>query len=99
MEAFRVVINVVSLAINIGLVYLGIRLLSIFRGGRMGKPWVYISSGVLALAVSSSLFSLYYLLAIRDVIVHFVGGLIMMIGGLLILIGMYLEYKAWTCHA
>jgi hypothetical protein len=51
---------------------------------------------VLALAISSSLFSLYYLLALREAIIHSVGGLIMMTGGVLILIGMYLEYKTWT---
>jgi hypothetical protein len=89
-------VNIVSLAVNIGLVYFGLRLLSIFRGGKMGKPWAYISLGVLALAVSSSLFSLYYLLALREAIIHSVGGLIMMMGGVLILIGMYLQYKTWS---
>jgi hypothetical protein len=95
-EASRIIMNIVSLAINIGLVYFGVRLLSIFRGGKMGKPWAYISTGVLALAISSSLFSLYYLLALREAIIHSIGGLIMVIGGLLILIGMYLEYEHWS---
>lgn len=97
-EVSRVILNSVSLAINIGLVYFGLRLLSIFRGGKMGKPWAYISLGVLALAISSSLFSLYYLLVLHEAIIHSVGGLIMMMGGLLILIGMYLEYESWR-HA
>jgi hypothetical protein len=95
-EVSRIIVNIISLAINIGLVYFGFRLLSIFRGGKIGKPWAYISSGVLALAISSSLFSLYYLLALREAMIHSVGGLIMMTGGVLILIGMYLEYKTWT---
>jgi hypothetical protein len=95
-EVSRVVVNIISLAINIGLVYFGFRLLSIFKGGRIGKPWAYISLGVSALAISSSLFSLHYLLALQEAIIHHLGGLIMMIGGVLILIGMYLEYKTWT---
>lgn len=95
-EVLRIIVNIISLAINVGLVYFGFKLLSIFKGGKIGKPWVYISSGVLALAISSSLFSLYYFLALRETIIHSLGGLIMMTGGALILIGMYLEYKAWT---
>lgn len=96
MEVYHIIINVVSLLINVGLVFLAVRLLSIFRGGMMGKPWAYISSGVLALAVSSSIFSLYYLLELEVAVVRAVGGLIMMIGGLLILVGMYHEYKSWA---
>lgn len=61
----------------------------------MGKPWVFISFGALALALSSFVFSLYYLLNIRVVEIQEVGGLTMMIGGLLILFGMYLQCKSW----
>ena len=96
MELYHIVINVISLLINVGLVYLAVKLLSIFRGGKMGKPWAYISLGVLALAISSSIFSLYYLLDLEVVVIRAVGGLIMMIGGLLILIGMYHQYKSWA---
>jgi hypothetical membrane protein len=62
----------------------------------MGKAWAYISSGIIALAISSSIFSVYYLLDLEVTVIHAIGGLIMMIGGLLILIGMYHEYKSWT---
>jgi hypothetical protein len=95
MEIYHVVINLVSLLINVGLVYFAVRLLWIFRGGIMGKPWRFVAFGVLALAVSSSIFSLDYLLDIGSV-AHSVGGLIMMIGGFLILVGMYLQYKSWA---
>jgi len=96
MELYHIVINVISLLINVGLVFLAVKLLSIFRGGMMGKPWAYISLGVLALAISSSIFSVYYLLELEVAVMRAIGGLIMMIGGLLILIGMYHEYKSWA---
>ena len=95
MEVYRVAINIVSLLINVGLVYFAVRLLWIFRGGIMGKPWRFVASGVLALALSSSIFSLHYLLNLGPA-VHSIAGFIMMIGGLLILIGMYLQYKSWA---
>jgi len=96
MELYHIIINIVSLLINVGLVYFAVKLLSVFRGGMMGKPWMYISSGVLALAISSSIFSLYYLLELEVAVVRAFGGLIMMIGGLLILVGMYHESKSWA---
>jgi hypothetical protein len=96
LEALHIVINIISLLINVGLVYLAVRLLSIFRGGKMGKPWVYICSGVLALALSSSIFSAYYLLDLNVPFMRGIAGLIMMIGGLLILVGMYHEYRSWA---
>jgi len=94
MEIYRVVINTISLLISVGLVYFAVRLLWIFRGGILGRPWKFIAYGVLALAVSSSIFSLHYLLDMGSM-AHPIGGLIMMIGGLLILVGMYLQYKIW----
>ena len=98
MEIYRIVINLISLLINVGLVYFAVRLLWIFRGGIMGKPWRFVASGVLALAVSSSIFSLHYLLDIGSM-AHPVGGLIMMVGGLLILVGMYLQHKSWVARS
>lgn len=92
---FRIVINVLSLAISIGLAYFAVRLMLIFRGGRMEVPWRYISAGVLALALGSTLFSLHYLLALEGVI-HPLGGVMMMVGGAFILAGLYAEYKRWT---
>lgn len=95
MELYRVIINVIALAINVCLIYFAVKLLYIFQGGKMKKPWIYISSGVLALAISSSLFALHYLLEIH-VGLHAFGGVLMVIGGLLLLVGMYLEYRSWT---
>lgn len=94
-EVWRIVVNFVSLAINIGLIYFSVRLLMIFKGGKMGRPWLYISSGVLALAISSSLFVFHYLLDLPS-IVHPIGGVVMMIGGALILAGLCVEYTSWT---
>ena len=95
MDVCRIAINIVSLLINVGLVYFAVRLLWIFRGGIMGKPWKFVASGVLALAISSSIFSLHYLFNLGSV-THSIAGLIMMVGGLIILIGMYLQYKSWA---
>jgi hypothetical protein len=93
-EVSRIVVNFLSLAINIGLVYFAVRLLLIFRGGKKEKPWLYVSAGVLALAVGSSIFSSYYVLGLPR-FVHSIGGTVQMIGGILLLIGMYREYKSW----
>ena len=95
MEVYRVIINVIALAVNVCLVYFAVRLLYIFKGGKMKKPWIYISSGVLALAISSSLFALHYLFEIHAGL-HAFGGVLMVIGGLLLLVGMYLEYRSWA---
>jgi len=95
MEIYHIVINIVSLMINVGLVYFAVRLLWIFRGGIMGKPWRFVASGVLALAVSSSIFSLRYIFNL-GVAAHSIAGFIMMVGGLLILVGMYLQYRSWA---
>lgn len=96
MEVYHIVIDFISLLINVGLMYFAVRLLSIFRGGMMAKPWVYISYGVLTLAISTSLFTLQRTLNFEPVFIHVIAGSIMMIGGLLMLIGMYFEYKNWV---
>ncbi|MFQ6064968.1 MAG: hypothetical protein ACE5L6_05780 [Candidatus Bathyarchaeia archaeon] len=93
-EISRVVLNLVSLAINIGLIYLALRLMLIFKGGKMGKSWLYITVAVLALAIGSSIFSSYYILGLPR-FVHPIGGIAQMIGGILLLIGLYMEYKSW----
>ena len=95
MEIYQITVNIVSLLISIGLVYFAVKLLSIFRGGKMGKPWIYISSGALALAMSSSIFAAYRLLDIKTSFIRAIGAFIMMVGGLLILIGMYYESSIW----
>jgi len=94
-DVWPIVVNLISLAINIGLIYFAVRLLLVFKGGKMGRTWLFISSGVLALAVSSSLFAFYY---IQDLpaIIHPIGGVVMVIGGVLILIGLHMQYRSWT---
>jgi len=94
-DTLRIIINFVSLAIDIGLVYFAVRLMRIFKGGRKEKPWRYMSVGVLILAISSSLFSLYYILKLPSYI-HPIGALMSMVGGALILWGLSAEYKTWT---
>jgi len=94
-EVSRIVVNLLSLAINIGLFYFAIRLLLIFKGGKKEKPWLYIALAVLALATGSSIFSLYYILELPS-FVHPIGGIVQMIGGILLLMGLFREYKSWT---
>lgn len=93
-EFSRIVVNLLSLAINIGLFYFTVRLLLIFRGGKKERSWLYIAAAVLALATGSSIFSLYYILELPS-FVHPIGGIVQMIGGILLLIGLYREYKSW----
>jgi len=98
MEMFHVMLNVVALFVNVCLVYFACRLLSIFKGSIMGKPWRFVCLGVLALAISSSIFSFKYVLNVGGFLVHAAGGLIMLLGGILALIGIYIEYKNWTVY-
>ncbi|MFQ6086564.1 MAG: hypothetical protein ACE5OV_00930 [Candidatus Bathyarchaeia archaeon] len=95
MDVLRIIVNVISLTINIGLAYFAVRLMQIFEGGKMKKPWRFMSMGVLTLAVGSSLFSLYYMLALPSY-VHPIGAFVAMIGGGLVLVGLRAEYKLWT---
>jgi heme A synthase len=96
MELFHVILNIVALAVNVCLVYFACRLLSVFKGGTMSRPWIFVCLGVLALAIGSSIFSFKYILDVGRFEVHAAGGLIMLLGGVLALIGIYLEYKNWT---
>jgi len=96
MELFHVILNIVALAVNICLVYFACKLLSVFKGGAMSRPWVFVCLGVLALAIGSSIFSFKYILDVGSFEVHAAGGVIMLLGGVLALIGIYLEYKNWT---
>jgi len=95
-ELFHVVLNIVALAVNVCLVYFACKLLSVFKGGVMSRPWIFVCFGVLALAIGSSIFSFKYILDVGRFEVHAAGGLIMLLGGILALIGIYLEYKNWT---
>lgn len=95
MELFDVALNITALVVNLCLVYLAIRLCSVFKGGTVGKSWLFISFGVLALAIGSSVFSFKYIFKISSFEVHVIGGLFMLLGGVLALIGMYREYRNW----
>jgi hypothetical protein len=95
MIAWKFLISIISLIINVGLIYFALRLLLIFKGGKMKKPWLYISLGALALAASSSFFLLFYFLSLPEAY-RPIGGIIMLIGGGLILIGLYTQYQSWT---
>jgi hypothetical protein len=94
-EVSRIVLNLVSLAINIGLVYFGIKLLLIFKGGRIEKPWLYITVGALILVAGSFLFSMYYILSLPR-FVHHIGGVVSMVGGAFLLAGLRREYRNWS---
>ncbi|MEM1589457.1 MAG: hypothetical protein QXZ68_05600 [Candidatus Bathyarchaeia archaeon] len=95
MELFHVALNVASLAVNACLAYFACKMLSVFRGGIMSKPWPFICVGALALAIGSSIFSFKYILNFEGLWVHAIGGATMLLGGVLALIGIYLEHKNW----
>lgn len=96
MQEVSYLVTILSLAINAGLVYYSFRLLLIFRGGKKSKPWMYISTGVLTLAIGSCFFALRYLLGFPENILRPLGGIMMLIGGVLMLIGMRSEYRSWS---
>jgi TRAP-type C4-dicarboxylate transport system permease small subunit len=94
-DVLRILVNLISLIIEIGLAYFAIRLMRIFRGGTMEKPWFYMTLGVLTLTVSSPLFSLYYLLKLPGY-VHLLGAFMSMVGGGIVLVGLRAKYKSWN---
>lgn len=96
MEMFHLIINIIALTVNVGLVFFAGKLLSVFRGSVMGRPWMFVALGVLSLATGSTLFSVHYLLNLGGFEVHAAGGLLMLTGGVFALIGIYLQYKSWT---
>jgi hypothetical protein len=67
----------------------------IFKGGKMGRQWLYIAVGSFALAKGSSLFSMYYIFNLPG-FVHPIGGFVSMIGGAFLLAGLRREYKNWS---
>lgn len=91
----RTIVNIISLAINIGLAYFAVRMMFVFKGGSMEKVWFPVITGALCLSMGSSLFSMYYFLDLPS-FVHSIGGVIAMIGGVLILTGLRGAYRSWT---
>lgn len=94
-DVWRIAVNLVSLAINVGLMYFAVRLLLIFKGGKMGKAWSYVSYGVLTLAIGLFLFIFHSLLDLPGV-VYRIGNTVVLAGGVLTLIGFYMQCKIWS---
>jgi hypothetical protein len=92
---WRLIYNIAGLAVIMGLVYYSVRLLQTFKGGIVGKSWLYVSYGVLTLAIGLILFIFHSLLNLPT-IVYQTGNTIVLVGGLLILIGFYRQYKIWS---
>lgn len=95
LDLSRTIVNIISLAINIGLVYFAVRMMFVFKGGSMEKVWFPMIAGALCLATGSSLFSMFYFLELPSFF-HSVGGVIAMIGGALMLTGLKGAYKNWA---
>lgn len=96
MESFHVALNIIAFVVNVCLVYFACKMLTVFKGGIMSKPWCFVSVGVFAIATGSSIFSIKYILNIGSSWIHAAGGIIMLLGGILALIGIYTEYKNWS---
>lgn len=84
------------IGIGIFLTYFATRLLQVFKGGQMGKPWLFISTGALTFAIGAVLFAFRYLLPALTSFLGLSWGIIMVIGGVQIVLGMYIEHKNWT---
>lgn len=91
----RIVLNLISLAINMGLMYFAFKLLRIFRGGIKEKSMGYICAGILITTIGLTLFVLSNILGLSGYI-HLIGVLMMTVGGGIVLIGLRKEYKMWT---
>jgi len=72
-----------------------VRLLLVFKGGIMGKAWLYVSYGVLTLAIGLFLIIFQSLLNLPSV-VYKIGNTVVLVGGVLTLIGFYMQYKIWS---
>lgn len=95
MEIFHITLSATSIIINILIAYFACRLLQVFKGGIIGKPLRFICLGVTFIAIGLSILSLKYIIANSNVMLHAVGGLLMLLGGISTLTGVYLEYRSW----
>lgn len=95
-DVFHVLLDAVSLVVNVSLIIVACRLAFTFKGGIMEKPWRFVCAGASSVAAGSALFSLKNLLGYQAVEMHAAGGSLMLFGGLLALIGIYIEYKTWN---
>jgi uncharacterized protein YhhL (DUF1145 family) len=94
-HAWQLIYNIAGLAVIIGLVYFAVRLLLVFKGGVMGKAWLYVLYGVLTLATGLSMFIFHSLLKLPS-IVYRIGNTIVLAGGIFTLVGFYKQYKIWS---
>lgn len=92
---WRLVYSVGGLAVLIGLIYVAVRLLLVFKGGIMGKAWLYVSYGVLTLAIGLFLIIFQSLLNLPSA-VYKIGNSVVLVGGVLTLIGFDMQYKIWS---
>jgi len=92
---WKFVYNIGGLALIIGLTYIVARLLFIFKGGIMGKAWLYVSCGFLTVAIGLSFFIFHLLLDLPSV-VYQIGNTVILAGGVLTLIGFFMQYKIWS---
>jgi len=87
------VFNIVSLFINLGILYYSVALVRLFRGGRVAKPLLYISIGCITLVISNFL-ALIGSLANSDE-VRMSGIFLMMVSGFIVLTGLAQCYRMW----
>ncbi len=89
----NLLVNAVSLAINVLIIYYSMNLLKLFNGGIVAKPLLYISAGAVAVATGSLLSLLHRLLGLT--LTQKLGPLLMMFGGLFALMGLRKGYVQW----
>ncbi|RLG92119.1 hypothetical protein DRO34_02950 [Candidatus Bathyarchaeota archaeon] len=93
--AWKLAYDICGLAVVVGLIYITLRLLIVFKEGIMGKAWSYVSCGVLTLSLGIALFIFHSLLSLSDVI-YKIGNTLVLVGGILTLTGFYAQYKFWN---
>lgn len=98
----RLIVNIASLIIIIGIFYYANKLLFLTRKGMLEKVWKHISIGALILALGSLSFVIRTFfhaflnseIQLDELII--IGAIFSMIGGFFLLIGLRKEYKIWT---
>ncbi|MHB8567680.1 MAG: hypothetical protein ACYC7D_01135 [Nitrososphaerales archaeon] len=93
----RLLIDIVSLIIILGMAIYAARLLLAMRG-ILEKSWRYISIGSIFLAFGVSSFALEAVFAYSAFLyaLQYIGGVLMISGGTSILLGLRSQYKIWV---
>jgi len=94
-HVWKLAYNIGGLALITGLTYTVARLLLVFKGGIMGKAWLYVSCGVLTIAIGLFLSISQSLLDIPSVVSQ-IGNTVILAGGVLTLIGFFMQYRIWS---